>query len=239
MLALLVAWRRAGGNLLDLNDDGKVDNPGAAIMNAAWPKIADAVHAPRTRDRSSISSTRCSACSRHPAGRPVQRLVPVLRSRDIDKLLKIRQPQPFANDYCGAGNLQRCQQAVWTAIAAAGQPTDQAAAHRQPGRLARQRDRHPGLSSFRACSTYHDELHQPPERDPAGDQLQPTPLSGLQPAGTTAGGLKLRTAGAASAAANSTSVTPAAPYKVADSPRVAATGPLRACPTGSSAIEPR
>jgi hypothetical protein len=30
------------------------------------------------------------------------------------------QPQPFANNYCGAGNLRRCQKSVWAAIAGAG-----------------------------------------------------------------------------------------------------------------------
>jgi hypothetical protein len=34
--------------------------------------------------------------------------------------LKIKQPQPFANSYCGRGNLHRCQKSLWTAIAAAG-----------------------------------------------------------------------------------------------------------------------
>jgi hypothetical protein len=34
--------------------------------------------------------------------------------------LKIKQPQPFANSYCGAGNLQRCQASLWDALAAAG-----------------------------------------------------------------------------------------------------------------------
>ena len=36
------------------------------------------------------------------------------------KLLHIKQPQPFANDYCGGGSLHRCQRSVWAAIAAAG-----------------------------------------------------------------------------------------------------------------------
>jgi hypothetical protein len=40
--------------------------------------------------------------------------------RDIDKLLKIRQPQPFRNAYCGKGNLKRCRTAMWKALASAG-----------------------------------------------------------------------------------------------------------------------
>ena len=43
MVAILNAWRGRGGSRLDGDLDGKVDDPGAAIMDAAWPKLADAV----------------------------------------------------------------------------------------------------------------------------------------------------------------------------------------------------
>ena len=33
MLKLLIAWRHNGGNRLDLNDDGLIDDPGAAVMD--------------------------------------------------------------------------------------------------------------------------------------------------------------------------------------------------------------
>ena len=46
---LLVAWRNHGGSRLDRNLDGKIDDPGAAIMDAAWPKIADAFMKPDAR----------------------------------------------------------------------------------------------------------------------------------------------------------------------------------------------
>src|SRR5205823_6078256 len=39
-------WRAKGASRLDLNLDGKVDDPGAALLDAAWPRIADAVLAP-------------------------------------------------------------------------------------------------------------------------------------------------------------------------------------------------
>ena len=47
MLSLLVAWRTARRQPAGpQRRDGKIDNPGAAIMNAAWPKIADAFMRP-------------------------------------------------------------------------------------------------------------------------------------------------------------------------------------------------
>jgi hypothetical protein len=46
MLDLLKAWRASGSSRLDRDGDGKIDDPGAAIMDKAWPKIADAVMSP-------------------------------------------------------------------------------------------------------------------------------------------------------------------------------------------------
>ena len=43
---LLQAWRAKGGSRLDRDLDGKIDDPGAAIMDAAWPRIAEAVVRP-------------------------------------------------------------------------------------------------------------------------------------------------------------------------------------------------
>ena len=41
MLDLLNQWRQHGGNRLDLNGDGKIDYPGAAIMDAAYTNIVN------------------------------------------------------------------------------------------------------------------------------------------------------------------------------------------------------
>jgi acyl-homoserine lactone acylase PvdQ len=47
LLSLLNAWRQAGASRLDRDGDGKIDAAGAAIMDAAWPRLADAVMRPR------------------------------------------------------------------------------------------------------------------------------------------------------------------------------------------------
>jgi acyl-homoserine lactone acylase PvdQ len=46
LLKLLVAWNARGGSRLDRDLDGKIDDPGAAILDAAWPRIADAAIRP-------------------------------------------------------------------------------------------------------------------------------------------------------------------------------------------------
>jgi acyl-homoserine lactone acylase PvdQ len=118
MLSLLVAWRRAGGNLLDLNGDGKIDNPGAAIMDAAWPKVAAAFMRPALGPLEGEFSGLVSVFDSPPGGQYSGWYQ--YFDRDVSKLLHVSQPQPFANAYCGAGNLHRCRQSVWAAIAAAG-----------------------------------------------------------------------------------------------------------------------
>lgn len=118
MLSLLVAWNGDGGSVLDLNNDGKVDNPGDAIMNTAWPKIANAFMKPVIGPQLSELNSLFSQFDAPPGGQYngwYQYL-----DRDINRLLKVKQPQPFANRYCGAGNLHRCRRSLWAAIAAAG-----------------------------------------------------------------------------------------------------------------------
>ena len=118
MLNLLVAWNRAGGSVLDRTGNGKITNPGAAIINTAWPKLADAFMRPVLGPQLGALNSLFSRFDAPPGGQYngwYQYF-----ERDIKKLLKISQPQPFANRYCGAGNLKRCQSALWGAIAAAG-----------------------------------------------------------------------------------------------------------------------
>ena len=118
MLALLVKWRRDGGDVLDRTGDGRITNPGAAIMAAAWPKLATAFMRPVLGPQLGQLNGLFSQFDGYLAGQYngwYQYF-----DRDIGKLLKIDQPQPFRNDYCGAGRLAACQRSLWGAIAAAG-----------------------------------------------------------------------------------------------------------------------
>jgi len=46
MKALVDGWVQRGASRLDANLDGKIDDPGAALLDAAWPKLADGALAP-------------------------------------------------------------------------------------------------------------------------------------------------------------------------------------------------
>jgi hypothetical protein len=118
MLSLLEAWRQHGGSRLDRDLDGKIDDPGAAVMDGAWPKIADAFMAPKLGPQLEELNTLFSRFSLPPGGQYdgwYQYF-----DRDIRGLLGQPVAQPFANRYCGNGSLAACRTAVWNAIAAAG-----------------------------------------------------------------------------------------------------------------------
>ena len=119
MLAVLKAWRRHGGSRLDRNLDGKIDDPGAAVMDAAWPRIAGAFMRPKLGPQIDELNSLFPRFDQPPGGQYdgwYQYF-----DRDVRELLGMKQPQPFANSYCGNGHLHSCQRAVWSAIAAAGQ----------------------------------------------------------------------------------------------------------------------
>ena len=118
MLSLLVAWRNHGGSRLDRNLDGKIDDPGAAIMDAAWPKIADAFMKPQLGSQLDELNSLFTRFSQPPGGQYdgwYQYF-----DRDIRHLLGEHVAQPFQNSYCGHGVKSACKQAIWNAIAAAG-----------------------------------------------------------------------------------------------------------------------
>ncbi len=118
MLGVLGAWRKHGSSRLDKNLDGKIDDPGAAVMDAAWPKIADAFMKPQLGSQLDELSSLFSRFDAPPGGQYSGWYQ--YFDRDIKRLLGIKQPDPFANDYCGNGKLKKCQKSVWKAIKSAG-----------------------------------------------------------------------------------------------------------------------
>jgi acyl-homoserine lactone acylase PvdQ len=118
MLSLLRSWRANGGSRLDRNLDGKIDDPGAAIMDTAWPKIADAFMGTRLGPQLDELDSLFSRFDSPPGGQYdgwYQYF-----DRDIRSLLGKKVPKPLNNSYCGKGRLKACQNAIWGAIDAAG-----------------------------------------------------------------------------------------------------------------------
>ncbi len=119
MLSLLDAWHDHGSSRLDRTGNGQITDPGAAIMDTAWPLIAKAW-------ASSVLGPKLSA--------QLASFVPIYESppqiqehgwqiyiyKDLRTILREPVKGKYAVRYCGAGNLKRCRALIWGAINAAG-----------------------------------------------------------------------------------------------------------------------
>jgi acyl-homoserine lactone acylase PvdQ len=118
MLSLLRTWRNDGGSRLDRDGDGKIDDPGAAIMDAAWPRIADAVMGPVLGPQLDELAALEPRFEQPPGGQAAGWHSYVLK--DLHDIFGPPTAAPFRVRYCGAGNAANCRTALWAAIDAAG-----------------------------------------------------------------------------------------------------------------------
>jgi acyl-homoserine lactone acylase PvdQ len=118
MLDLLEAWRKNGGSRLDRDGDGRIDDPGAAIMDAAWPRLADAALSPVLGALVDTLATLEPRFDQPPGGQA--RGWHSYLVKDLRALLGDKTAAPFRVRYCGAGNLGACQTALWATFDAVG-----------------------------------------------------------------------------------------------------------------------
>ena len=112
--SLLDDWRSAGSSRLDRELDGKIDDPGAAVMDAAWPRIADAVMTP-VLGRSS-TGCRSDGTQRRPepGRRRVRRRLVRLRRQGLGRF-SARGPRPVLAALLRGRRLATCRAALWDA----------------------------------------------------------------------------------------------------------------------------
>ena len=118
LLQVLDEWRTNGGSRLDRDLDGKIDDPGAAIMDAAWAKLADAWAEPvigPLRDQLALIQRRFDAPPMGQFGGWQGYM-----DKDLRTLLGQKVKGKFAVRYCGAGDLAACRASLWAALHAAG-----------------------------------------------------------------------------------------------------------------------
>ena len=116
--SLLDDWRSAGSSRLDRELDGKVDDPGAAVMDAAWPRIADAVMTPVLGplvDRLAADGTQ----RRPEPGRDAFTRLVRLRGQGPPDASRPGGPRPVLAALLRAGVLATCRAALWAALDAA------------------------------------------------------------------------------------------------------------------------
>jgi acyl-homoserine lactone acylase PvdQ len=116
MMSLLAAWRQHGGSRLDRDLDGKIDHPGAAIMDAAWPRIADGLMMSKLGPQLDELDSLFSRFNQPPGGQYSGWYQ--YFDRDIRKLLGLPVAKPFNQSYCGGGDLGRCRRVMWNALQA-------------------------------------------------------------------------------------------------------------------------
>jgi acyl-homoserine lactone acylase PvdQ len=122
MLQLLEAWLAKGASRLDLNLDGKVDDPGAAIMDAVWNRWADAVMTPVLGPTlvSRLADIHTRSDDANPGGSSYIDGWYGYVDKDLRSLLGQPVKGAFSTGYCGAGDLAACRASLWAALDAAG-----------------------------------------------------------------------------------------------------------------------
>ncbi len=109
---LIDQWRRQGASRIDRNLDGRIDAPGAAVMDTAWSGIATAVMRPVLG----------------PLTANLEQLMPTSNtpsfdpgwygyvSKDLRTELGMKVRGRFSRRYCGTGSLRACRKSLWAAI---------------------------------------------------------------------------------------------------------------------------
>jgi len=114
-LDALTTWSAAGASRLDRDLDGVVDaGPGAAVADAAYARIVDAVLAPVLGKDGALFQTIEGERNWTGSGFTGGRLNHVVK--DLRRLVGDPDPSPFATRFCGRGVLAACQAALWTAL---------------------------------------------------------------------------------------------------------------------------
>ncbi len=117
-LELLRAWQRTGSSRLDRGLDGVIDaGPGPAIMDAAYPRLLDAVMGPALGRQLEELKTFVGADA-YPGGGFTGGGFWYL-DKDLRRLLGTRFRQPLNTRFCGRGDLAACRRALWGALEAA------------------------------------------------------------------------------------------------------------------------
>jgi acyl-homoserine lactone acylase PvdQ len=108
LLNLMFKWLENGSSRLDRDLDGKIDDPGAAILDVLWPKLADVVMRPTLGPLTDRLKALMWVDDRaNPAG-----------SSYLDGWYGyvVRDLTSAAPSFCGAGDPARCRSSLWAAI---------------------------------------------------------------------------------------------------------------------------
>jgi hypothetical protein len=125
MVELLDQWSVDGASRLDRSGDGKIDDPGVAIMDAAFPLMAKAAMcAPLGKGLCDRLAKRVSIFDQPPSGQYGG--WHQYMQKDLRTLLGTSVKRKYTTAYCGKGKVSTCASALWGAIKQAGDTLEKA-----------------------------------------------------------------------------------------------------------------
>jgi hypothetical protein len=119
LVEILDDWRSKGGSRVDANGDGRIDHPGAVILDTAWRDITDVGLCDR------LGRTLCRELEKRisrfdlPPGGQYGGWHQYMW-KDLRTLLGERVQGRYSMRYCARGSVSRCSQRLWRALDAAG-----------------------------------------------------------------------------------------------------------------------
>jgi acyl-homoserine lactone acylase PvdQ len=118
IVAVLQAWHDAGGSRRDADRDGRIDDPGVPILDAAWKGISDAGLCDR------LGSSLCSQLEGRngrfdqPPGGQYGGWHQYMW-KDLRAMLGQKVAGAYRLRYCGDGSVKTCSKQLWAALDAA------------------------------------------------------------------------------------------------------------------------
>ena len=114
---LVDAWVSAGGSRLDADLDGRIDAPGAAVLDAAWPGLADAILEPLLGPLTArLAALNPRSDDPDPAGSAYGAGWYGYLDKDLRTLLERPVRGAYSRRYCGAADPDACRRALWEAV---------------------------------------------------------------------------------------------------------------------------
>ena len=116
--AQLDSWYAAGGSRLDADLDGKVDAAGAAVLDAAWSRLANAVLAPVLDDqaRAELAKLVPSDPALSTDGSSAYSGWWSYVQKDLRSVLGRPVAGAYMTRFCGGGDVARCATSLWAAL---------------------------------------------------------------------------------------------------------------------------
>jgi acyl-homoserine lactone acylase PvdQ len=126
-VGLIDAWRAKGEDRLDRNLDGKIDDPGAAILDAIWPGVGDDVLGPVLSGKLLAQFKSVANPDDTPSnhGSSFDGGWYGYISKDLRTQLGKKVKGKYSVRFCGKGSVKKCSASLWKTIQAA---TDKLAA---------------------------------------------------------------------------------------------------------------